>query len=140
MVQTLSGIDMLLKVGAIAIGCAQKIDVDVKTKTSSAVCRASGGWEESVAGAHSWTASTDGLMRIATGTDAATNVTAANLLQLEVSRTVVAISFGSPTVGDSIISGNAIITGVKISAGLDGAATFTVSFQGTGPLTFTPNV
>ena len=138
--QSLSGIDMVLKVGTVIIGCAQKIDVAVKTATSSAACRASGGWEEHVAGRHSWTAGTDGLVRIATGTDAALNVTATNLLALQIARTVVSLTFGSPIVGDQLLTGNAVITDWKVSAGIDGAATFTVSFQGTGPLTPTVNV
>ena len=138
-ISTLSGIDVILKVNAIPIGCAQKIDLDLKTATSSAACRASGGWEDTVAGRHSWTASTDVLYRISSGTDVPLNVTAAQLIALEIARTVVAVEFGSAVSGDTKYTGNAIITGVKVSAGLDGAATASVSLQGTGPLTSTVN-
>ena len=138
-ISTLSGIDVILKVNAIAIGCSQKIDIDLKTATSSAACRASGGWEDTVAGRHSWTGGTDVLYRITTGTDVPLNMTATQLIALEIARTVVAIEFGSAIVGDTKYAGNAIITGVKISAGLDGAATASVSLQGTGPLVATVN-
>ena len=139
MTNTLSGIDVILKVNAIAIGCSQKIDIDLKTATSSAACRASGGWEETIAGRHSWTGSTDVLYRISTGADIPLNMTIAQLMALEVSRAIVAVEFGSATTGDTKITGNAIITGVKVSAGLDGAATGSVSLQGTGPLVFSVN-
>ena len=138
-VQTISGIDLLLKVNGVAIGCAQSIDVEVKTDTTSATCRASGGWAESVGGRHSFMASTNALYRIATGTDAATNVTAANLMALQIARTPVAIEFGSAVAGDQKMAGNAIITSVKYTAPESGAATASVSFEGTGPLTFTTN-
>ena len=138
-VSTLSGIDAILKVNAIAIGCSQKIDIDLKTATSSAVCRASGGWEETVAGRHSWTGSTDVLYRITSGTDIPLNMTATQLIALEIARTVVAVEFGSAVSGDTKYTGSAIISGVKISAGLDGAATASVTLQGTGPLVGTIN-
>jgi predicted secreted protein len=137
---TISGIDLILSVNDIAIGCAQTIDLEVKTETSSATCRASGGWAEVVAGRHSWTASTSGLYRIATAGDVATNMTLANLQALQIARTPVAIEFGSETVGDQKVAGNAIITSVKRTAPETGAGTFAVSFEGTGPLTFTTNV
>lgn len=138
-VSTLSGIDVILKVNSIAVGCSQSIDIDLKTATSSAACRASGGWEDTVAGRHSWTGSTSVLYRISTGTDIPLNMTATQLIALEIARTVVSVEFGSAVVGDTKYTGSAIIEGVKITAGLDGAATASVTLKGTGPLVATVN-
>lgn len=138
-VQTIAGTDMVLSANEIEIGCAQDIDVTITTATSSAACRASGGWAQAVAGQHSWTASTSGLVRIATAGDAATNMTYANLRALQIARTPVSLEFGSEVVGDTKMSGTAIITETKVTSPLSGAGTFTVSFEGNGPLVITTN-
>lgn len=138
-VQTINGVDLVLKSNDVEIGCAQDIDVTITTATSGATCRASGGWKQTVAGEHSWTASTSGLIRIATGTDAAGNVTYKSLRALQISRTPVELTFGSDVVGDEVATGMAVITETVATSPISGAATFTVSFEGDGPLTFSTN-
>lgn len=140
MIQNTTGIDLKLKVNSIELGCAQAINLNLKTATSSAVCRGDGGWDQAIAGRHSWTADTSGLIRFTTGTDVVTNVTYRDLLALQKARTVVTVVFGTTIVGDSIETGTALITDIKATSPLDGAATFTVSLQGTGPLVTTVNV
>lgn len=134
MIQTISGIDLTLKVDGIEIGCADSIDVTITTATSEATCRASGGWTESVAGRHSWSASTSGLIRLATLTDAAGNKTYKDLVALQIARTPVEIVFGTDIAADTVYTGSAIITSTKATSPSDGAATFSVDFTGSGPL------
>lgn len=128
------GVDLVLKANGIEIGCAQSIDVDIKTATTSAVCRADGGWEQTIAGRHSWTASTSGLIRVAIGDAIATNMTYADLTALQITRTPVTLIFGTSHTGDHTLTGTALITDTKATSPLDGGATFTISFTGTGPL------
>lgn len=138
-VTNVNGVDLTLSVDGIIIGCADGIDLTITTATSEATCRATGGWTETVAGRHSWTASTGGLIRIATGTNAANEKTYQDLVALQIARTLVELRFGTPTTGGDVYTGNAIITSTKATSPSDGAATFTVDFAGTGPLTTTTN-
>jgi len=138
-VQTISGIDLIISVEGTPIGCADTINMSIDTATSTAACRASGGWAESVAAQHSWNADASGIQRVATGTDKAGNKTYSDLTALQLARTVVDIVFGTSIVGDTKYTGTAIITSTKATSPLDGAATFTVSFLGTGPLVASVN-
>lgn len=134
-IQKISGVDLTLKADGIEIGCAGAIDLTITTATSSATCRASGGWEETVAGRHSWNASTGGIIRLATGTDAATNKTYADFTALQIARTPVELIFGTGISGDTIYTGTAIITSTKATSPEDGgAATWAIDFLGNGPL------
>lgn len=139
MVSNIEGNDLELAVQGIPIGCADTIDLTLTTASTSAVCRDSGGWGQSVPGQHTWGASTGGLIRLATGVDAANNVTYTNLRKLQVDRTRVELKFGTDISGDEVATGFAYITETKATSPANGAATFTVSFVGDGPLTFTTN-
>ena len=138
-VQNINGIDLKLKVNGIELGCAQAINLNVKTATSKAVCRGDGGWEQSIAGRHSWGTDTSGLIRFTSGSDVATNVTYNDLLALQKARALVTVVFGTAIVGDTIETGTAIITDIKATSPLDGAATFTVTLEGSGPLVASVN-
>jgi predicted secreted protein len=130
----LSGIDLEIKVNGVAIGCASDINVSLTTAMSSAACRQSGGWASNVPGQHSWTADTSGIIRLATGGDKATNRTFTDLVGLQIARTPVAVEFGSAISGDTKYTGTAYISDTKPTSPLDGAATFSVSLVGDGPL------
>lgn len=130
----LSGIDLELSVNGVAIGCADTINVSIDTAMSSAACRQSGGWASNVPGQHSWTADTSGIVRLATGSDKATNRTFTDLAALQLARTPIDIVFGSSISGDTKYTGKAYISNTKPTSPLDGAATFSVSFIGDGPL------
>jgi predicted secreted protein len=134
-----NGIDLTLSLNGAEIGCADTITMALSTATSTAACRASGGWAENVAGQHSFTLGTGGLIRIATGTDATGNRTYADLMALQIARTTVTFSFGTAIAGGTKYSGTAIITSNEATSPIDGAATFSVSLVGTGPLLVTTN-
>lgn len=138
-ISNVSGADMSLYVDGIEIGCSDSIDFTITTATSEATCRASGGWTETVAGRHSWAATTGGLIRIATGTDAASNKTYQDLVSLQIARTPVTLKFGTDTTGGDVYTGTAIITSTKATSPADAGATFAVDFAGSGPLTKTTN-
>lgn len=133
-IQNINGIDLTLKVNGIEFGCAQAINLNLKTATTSAVCRGDGGWDQAVAGRHSWGTDTSALIRFVSGTDTATNITYKDLMALQIARTPVACVFGTAILGDTKYTGTALITDIKASSPLDGGATFTITLQGTGPL------
>lgn len=139
-ITNVSGADLTLYVDGTEIGCADSIDFTITTATSEATCRASGGWTETVAGRHSWTANTGGLIRIATGADKAGNKTYQDLVALQIARTPVTLKFGTETSGGDVYTGQAVITSTKATSPADAGATFTVDFAGSGPLTTTTNV
>ena len=135
----IAGVDIDLSVNTKVIGCAQSMKLDEKTDTSSAVCRANGAWKRSVAGAKSWSATVDGLVRVTTGTDIPLNVTYKELIDLKDAGTPVDIAYGVSTVGGYKRTGKAIITSVSTDAKESGFATFSVALEGTGPLTWVVN-
>jgi len=146
----IAGVDIDMLLNGKLIGCAQTMDLDEKVDTASAVCRADGtaqglgsatrAWKTAVAGANSWTASLDGLVRQTTGTDVPLNTTYKELIDLKDAGQPVTISFGTITSGTNRRTGLALITDVKTSAKDTGFATFAISLEGTGPLTWVLNV
>jgi predicted secreted protein len=138
-VTNVSGTDLTIYVDSIEIGCSDSIDFTISTATSDAACRAAGGWTEVVAGRHSWSSSTGGLVRISTGQDKAGNKTYQDLVALQIARTPVMLKFGTSIAGGDVYTGMAIITSSKATSPAGAGATFTVDFTGTGPLTSTTN-
>ena len=138
-VVNISSVDIDLSVNGKVIGCAQSMGLDEKVDTTSAACRASGKWKESVAGVNSFSATLDGLVRVTTGSDISTNTTFKELTDLKDAGVPVTIAYGPSTVGGYKRTGNALITGISIKAGDSGFATFSLTLDGTGPLTWVAN-
>jgi predicted secreted protein len=138
-VQTLNDIDVDLSVNETLVGCATSITLDMSSQVNEGTCRQSGGWTDKTIGRHNWTATIEALMRIATGTDTAGNVTYANFVQMWKNRTPIEVSFGSSISGATREEGTALISGVSASSPENANATISVSLEGTGALTTVTN-
>jgi hypothetical protein len=88
---------------------------------------------------NSFSCSLDGLVRVTNGSDVAINTTYKELTDLKDAGVPVTIAFGPSVIGASKRTGNALITGISIKAGDSGFATFSLTLDGTGPLTWVAN-
>lgn len=129
----------------VLVGCITDSTFDVDTEADEASCVASGQFKEFIGGQTGWTLGGTLNVRQATNdasgpgaTDADNNVTAENLLDLQLANTPVQVRYqiGSAT-GSAWYSGLALITKSSFKGQLKGVATYAISLQGTGPLTKT---
>lgn len=129
----------------VVVGCITDGTFDVDTEADEATCQASGVFKEFIGGQSGWTLGGTLNVRQATNdpsgagaTDADNNVTAENLLDLQLAGTTVQVrkQLGSAT-GSAWYSGLAVITKSSFKDQLKGVATYAISLQGTGPLTKT---
>jgi len=134
-----TGFNLQISIGAIVIGCAQTVKFGSSREVKDATCTASGGVKESVPGQKSYTMSCDALMRVATGTDIPLNVTVKTLEAAFEAGTFLAFSFGTSTVGASKKSGTCYVQSLEQTGGANDDAKFSVTFEVTGPVTYTTN-
>jgi predicted secreted protein len=144
------GIAVLKIVGGaptwVLVGCVTDSTFDVDTETDEATCIASGKFKEYIGGQTGFTLGGTLNVRQATNdasgagaTDADTNVTAENLLDIQLGdNNLIQVRYriGSAA-GSAWYSGAGIITKSSFKGQLKGVATYALSVQGTGPLTKT---
>lgn len=127
MAGTKRGLDILLSVGATAIGGQRNASIEMTTETIDISTKTTGDWTAKMAGAKTWTSDCDGIYIASDeGYKAALN---AFMNGTEVN---VKIADGSSTVG---FQGKAIITSFSFEAPYDDAMTYEMSFEGVGALT-----
>lgn len=134
-IQKLDASDVTLELNSLPFGCSTSAGLSVETDMDEASCQASGAWKEYIPGAHGWNMDVDALARVATGADAAANLTYADLLALQIAKTLIPVSFGTDISGDVRFVGDSYIKSFKMNRPETGKVTFSVSLQGTGPLT-----
>jgi predicted secreted protein len=129
----------------VLVGCVTDSTFDVDTETDEATCIASGDFKEFIGGQTGWTMGGTLNVRQATNdatgagaTDADDNVTAENFLDMQLAGTMVQIRYQiGGAKGSAWYSGLAIITKSSFKGQLKGVASYSISLQGTGPLTKT---
>lgn len=120
----------------VLVGCVTDSTFDVDTETDEATCQASGQFKEFIGGQTGFTLGGTLNVRQATGADKDTNVTAEDLLDIQLSQNnVVQVRYrlGSKT-GSAWYTGEGIITKSSFKGQLKGIATYALSVQGSGPL------
>lgn len=137
-VNVIKGYDVGLYLGTILVGCADDISLDVSVAEDETSCRATTGNSRVKTyepGAVDITASVSGVTRVATGTDAATNVTAENILDGTLAGTKYEFRFsvGAGT-GAVRYTAPGFFTKATISGAQEGNGTFSASAR----LTDTP--
>jgi len=123
----------------VLVGCVTDSTFDVDTETDEATCQASGKFKEYIGGQTGFTLGGTLNVRQATGADADANVTAENLLDIQLGDSnVVQVRYrlGSKT-GSAWYTGEGIITKSSFKGQLKGIATYAFNVQGSGPLTKT---
>ena len=130
----------------VLVGCVTDSTFDVDTEADEASCTATGQFKEFIGGQTGFTLGGTLNVRQATNdasgpgsTDADTNVTAENLLDIQLGQNnIVQVRYrlGSAT-GSAWYTGAGIITKSSFKGQLKGVATYSLSIQGSGPLTKT---
>jgi hypothetical protein len=123
----------------ILAGCVTDSTFDVDTETDEATCIASGKFKEFIGGQTGFSLGGTLNVRQATEGDVDENVTAENLLDIQLSdNNVVQVRYrlGSKT-GSAWYTGEGIITKSSFKGQLKGIATYALAIQGSGPLTKT---
>lgn len=120
--------------------CANSLNLDVTTAELTTDCQTDNDDDADFAasepGQISWSAGGDMTQRVATGADAATNVTAENLLDLQLAGTVMKLRYQlGQQAGAPVYEGTVWINKNGFSGANKDNASASVGFTGTGPLT-----
>jgi hypothetical protein len=127
----INGTNLVIKVGGVAILKATTASLELSVDMPDATTKDSAGWAEFFAGVRSFTLSTDGLIDYATAAAVETD----ELVAMLIARNTVAVTFGTSTAGDMLLSGNAYVSSISQTADMESPSGFSVTFQGTGALT-----
>lgn len=138
--KALIGQDVSFTVDGIAVGCATQLDYTITSGMVDVTCASSGSWKEQKPGQLSWNGTVNGVTRITTGDDIATNVTSKQLFDNIKDGDLIVVSWTeSDGTVDHDYSGSAYVSSLQKSAApvAGGEATFSCSLEGTGALTCT---
>ena len=127
----INGTNLVIKVGGVPILKATTASIEMSVDMPDATTKDSQGWAEFFAGVRSWTLSSDGLIDYATSASVETD----ELVGMLIARSTVAVTFGTSTTGDMLLSGNAYVSSISQTADMESPSGFSVTFQGTGALT-----
>jgi len=122
---TINGIDFVVQIGTQTIGGQQGATLNRSKETIDATHKGSNGWKQVVAGMKEWGIEADGLIVMNDAAFAALETAFLNDAPVQV-------SIGA---GNMRYQGSAIITDFPLEAGYEDLATYSVTFEGTGPLT-----
>lgn len=139
--QVVNGTDLLLSINGAVVAHAKSHTITVTTDMRDTTSKSSAGWKEAAKGRFSWNAKVDGLVSYESGLCNYQTLMTAMLAGVEVAITSIDNTGGTivgtlvtPLAGAYKQSGNAIITSVEVTNGDAENGTFSVSFEGTGPL------
>ena len=131
----INGTNLVIKIGTPGSGVpilkATTASIEMSVDMPDATTKDSQGWAEFFAGVRSWTLSSDGLIDYATSASVETD----ELVAMLIARSTVAVTFGTSTTGDMLLSGNAYVSSISQTADMESPSGFSVTFQGTGALT-----
>lgn len=138
-----NGTSLVVLIGTEVIAHATSCSLNLSVDAADASTKQSGGWADEIGGQKSWSLTTDGLATVDPAA-LANYVSTYELTNLAAARTAVTVKFTTvsgytPVTGDAIWTGSAFIESVDISADMEAAVTYSVSFKGTGALTQSTN-
>ena len=135
----LNGTELGVYVGGVLVAYSTNATLNVNHSTRSTTSKESGGWEDNMEGLRNWDVSCDALYAwLDPDGSAITNKTLSDLFTgYLATRASFDLTFGSTTttrVGYTKYTGTAWLTSASLTAPLEDTSTFSVSFQGSGPL------
>ena len=134
----LNGTELGVYVGGTLVAYSTNATLNVNHSTRSTTSKSSGGWEDNMEGLRNWDVSCDALYAwVDPAGNAITNKTLSDLFTgYLATRTSFDLTFGSTTAtaGYTKYTGTAWLTSASLTAPLEDTSTFSVSFQGSGPL------
>jgi|TARA_R110000868_G_scaffold100442_2_gene276221 predicted secreted protein len=134
----LNGTELGVYVGGVLVAYSTNATLNVNHSTRSTTSKESGGWEDNMEGLRNWDVSCDALYAwLDPAGTAISNKTLSDLFTgYLATRTSFDLTFGntSATAGNTKYTGTAWLTSASLTAPLEDTSTFSVSFQGSGPL------
>ena len=135
----LNGTELGVYVGANLVAYSTNATININHSTRSTSNKESGGWDENMEGMRSWDVSCDALYAwLQPDGTAITKRTMSDMFTDYIdTRASFELTWGSKTttgIGFTKYVGTAWLTSSSITAATEDTATFTVSFQGSGPL------
>lgn len=134
----LNGTELGVYVGGTLVAYSTNATLNVNHSTRSTTSKESGGWEDNMEGLRNWDVSCDALYAwVDPAGDPITNKTLSDLFTgYLATRTSFELTFGNTGVvaDDTKYVGTAWLTSASLTAPLEDTSTFSVSFQGSGPL------
>lgn len=135
----LNGTELGVYVGGVLVAYSTNATLNVNHSTRSTTSKESGGWEDNMEGLRNWDVSCDALYAwLDPAGSAITNKTLSDLFTgYLATRASFDLTFGSTAttgVGYTKYTGTAWLTSASLTAPLEDTSTFSVSFQGSGPL------
>jgi predicted secreted protein len=134
----LNGTEIGVYVGGVLVAYSTNATLNVNHSTRSTTSKESGGWEDNMEGLRNWDVSCDALYAwLDPAGTAISNKTLSDLFTgYLATRTSFDLTFGntSATAGNTKYTGTAWLTSASLTAPLEDTSTFSVSFQGSGPL------
>lgn len=129
------GIDILVKIGQDVVALQKGATLNRSAETIDNTTKTSSGWKEFVASFKEWSIECDGLYTLpaATGTSSIRALETAFAAGTPV--TVEFATAGAAVGSTEGFTGSAIITDFPLEAPMDDSVTFSLTLQGTGPLT-----
>lgn len=121
-------------VGGKPVAKAKSASVSLSMEPIDITSKDSASWKEQMAGQKSWSMSGDNLLQFDAAS--ATYYRISDLQSALVSGTLVAVSFQTPTSGDNSLAGSGYFSSLELTGGVEEAATYSFSIQGTGTLTW----
>lgn len=130
--RTIEGGDILLSVNGVEIGCATTHSIEINVETRDTTCKGTGAWGSMDYSSFSWSGSADVLFNL---DESGLYSRYRDIYKLMISKQIVTIS-SKVELGSDVFEqvGQAIITGLPLSAPNQETATFSVSFEGVGSL------
>jgi TP901-1 family phage major tail protein len=126
----MNGTDLAFYLDGALIGHATEGSISISEEPRDTTTKESGAWRELAEGLRSWSGSTTHFH----AEDATVNVD--DLYAHVVARTAVDVVFSTEQTGDKRWSGTVRVTSIEVSAGVEDNVGLSVSFEGTGPLTY----
>jgi len=123
-----NGNDLGLFIGEVFIACTTDATISLSREVIEATCKDNGGARQVLGGSLSWTMTAAGLWKF----DAAYGIE--DLVDAILADTTLTArwSMESSTIGDFYLEGSVKVTSVEASSPVNGAATWSVTFEGSG--------
>lgn len=128
------GNDLGIFIGAIFIGCTTEATISISREVIEATCKDNDGARQILGGSLTWTMTASGLWKF----DAGYGIS--DLMDAILNDTTLTAKFGLETEvsGDFYLTGSVKVTSVEATGSVNDAATWSVTFEGTGLPVKTP--
>lgn len=135
----MTGTTLIVTVDGDPIGSTTSFTIDLQHTTADASSRDSAGWVESLSSRRSATFTFESLLDYADDTNAAKKGFHDLVAEGILNRSVFALVFGTVETGDTVLQGNAFLTGISTSAPDEETSTYSGTFASTGAITAVVN-